>query len=61
MIPVLLRVLGDREDFVARAAMRTLCLFGARVIEPLKELLRQRNPLLRHRALEALDMVRAKL
>jgi HEAT repeat protein len=57
MLPALLRVLGDREDYVARAAMRTLSLFGARVIEPLKQLLHQRNPLVRHRALEALNMI----
>jgi HEAT repeat protein len=61
MIPVLLRVLGDREDFVAHAAMRTLSLFGTQALSPLKSLLHQRNPLLRQRALEALDMLQSQL
>jgi HEAT repeat protein len=58
IIPVLLRVLGDREDFVARAAIRSLTPFGEKVIEPLKKLLKQRNPLLRRRALEAIETIR---
>jgi HEAT repeat protein len=57
-IPVLMRVLGDREDFVARAAIRSLRPFGEKVIEPLKKLLKQRNPLLRRRALDAIESVR---
>jgi HEAT repeat protein len=61
IIPPLLRVLADREDYVARPAMVSLAPFGEKVVEPLKELLRQRNPLVRRRALEALAAVRAKL
>jgi len=59
IIPVLLRLLGDREEYVARIATRSLTLFGASVIEPLEKLLQQRNPLVRRRALEALESVRA--
>ena len=36
IIPVLLRVLGDREEFVARAAMRSLAPFGDVAMPPLK-------------------------
>ncbi|MCY3022353.1 MAG: HEAT repeat domain-containing protein, partial [Planctomycetota bacterium] len=61
IIPPLLRLLGDREDYVARAAVRSLTPFGAKVVEPLGKLLAQRNPLVRRRALEALEVVRAAL
>lgn len=61
IIPPLLRVLADREDYVARPAIASLAPFGEKVIEPLKDLLRQRNPLLRRRALEALAAVRTRL
>lgn len=59
IIPVLLRLLGDREDYVARIAIRSLTLFGAQVAEPLESLLRQRDPLVRRRALDALESIRA--
>lgn len=59
VIPVLLRLLGDREEYVARIATGSLALFGAAVVEPLEKLLQQRNPLVRRRALEALESVRA--
>ncbi|MFH0938812.1 MAG: HEAT repeat domain-containing protein [Planctomycetota bacterium] len=61
MIPMLLRALGDREDYVARLAISSLALFGEQVTNQLKLLLKSRNSLLRQRALEALAAVRAKL
>ena len=57
IIPVLLRVLGDREDYVARAAMRSMVPFGAQMIPPLRQLIQHRTPRLRHRALEALEYI----
>jgi HEAT repeat protein len=59
MIPVLLRVLGDREDFVARAAIRSLVPFGDIAVPSLTKLLKQRNPLLRRRAIDALEAIQA--
>ena len=59
MIPVLLRVLRDREDFVSRAAIRSLVPFGDVAVPPLTRLLKQRNPLLRRRAIDALEAIQA--
>ena len=61
MLPTLLRVLGDREDYVARLAVSSLAPFGEGAVEPLKQLLKQRNPLLRRRAIDGLAAVHAKL
>ena len=61
IIPILLRVLGDREDFVAQAAMRSMAPFGERMIPSLQQLLQQRAPILRRRALEALESIREAL
>ncbi len=58
-IPVLLRVLGDREDFVARASIRSLVPFGDIAVPSLQKLLKQRNPLLRRRAIDALEAIQA--
>ena len=55
------RVLGDREDYVARLAVSSLAPFGEGAVEPLKQLLKQRNPLLRRRAIDGLAAVHAKL
>jgi HEAT repeat protein len=59
IIPVLVRVLRDREDFVAKAAMRSLAPFGQKAIDELNTVLRERNPLARKRALDAIEMIRA--
>ncbi|MBE7464082.1 MAG: HEAT repeat domain-containing protein [Planctomycetes bacterium] len=58
MIPALVRLLGDREDFVARAAGRTLKQFGARAVPILEEVVRGRDPLARLRALDVLEELR---
>lgn len=59
-IPVLVRLLGDRDEIVAKAAQRSLVLFGARSREALEAALRERNPALRRRAVETLEALRAK-
>jgi HEAT repeat protein len=56
IIPVLLRVLSDREDYVARAAAGSLARFGGTALPALKKLLQHRSPLYRRRALEALGI-----
>jgi HEAT repeat protein len=61
IIPVLLRLMGDREDYVARIAGRALVPFGEKVVEPLRKLLQDRNPLVRRRALDALDIIHTAL
>jgi HEAT repeat protein len=60
-IPVLIKLLGDRDEIVAKAAQRTLVQFGSRARDPLQAVLRDRNPGLRRRAVEALESLRAKL
>ena len=59
IIPVLLRGLSDREEFVAHAAMRSLAPFGDAAMPSLTKLLKQRNPLLRRRALDAITVLQA--
>ena len=60
-IPVLIKLLGDRDEIVAKAAQRSLVLFGTRSREPLQAVLRDRNPGVRRRAVETLEALRAKL
>ncbi|HYF50923.1 MAG TPA: HEAT repeat domain-containing protein [Planctomycetota bacterium] len=61
IIPILLRVLSDREDYVARAAIRSLALFGEEAIPSVRALLKNRNPLLRRRVIEALAGIREQI
>ncbi|MCZ7643998.1 MAG: HEAT repeat domain-containing protein [Planctomycetota bacterium] len=60
MIPVLIRVLGDREDFVARAAGRTLALFGNKSVPWLEAAVRAPDPRARRHALAVLEELRRK-
>jgi HEAT repeat protein len=52
-MPPLLRLLGDRDDAVARAAIRALAPFGEQAAARIPGLLRDSNPLVRRRAIEA--------
>ncbi|MCK6471092.1 MAG: HEAT repeat domain-containing protein [Planctomycetes bacterium] len=57
-IPLLVRVLGDREEFVAKAAGRSLLAFGVLSLPALDEALRGRDPRARRLALELIETVR---
>jgi hypothetical protein len=57
ILPILLRALGDRDDLVSHAATRSLVLFKEEALAPVKNLLKQRNPLIRKRAIEALQSI----
>jgi len=59
-IPVLVRLLADRDDIVSGAAQRSLALFGAAALDSVRAVLRGRNPVLRRRAVETLDAIRAR-
>jgi hypothetical protein len=57
-IPALVRVLGDRTEYVARAARRALVVFGSAAVPALQAALRGRDPNVRGQALAVLDELR---
>jgi len=63
LIPILVRVLADPVDYVARAAHRSLESFGMEALPALEAALKDRDPRRRRRAfvaLEALQKLKAK-
>jgi len=58
MLPFLVRVLGDRVDYVARAAHRSLEYFGTEAAPALDAALKDRDPRRRRRAFAALEAIR---
>lgn len=57
MLPALLRCLGDREEFVGNAAVRTLKLFGPGVLTAVKPMLRTTDSRVRASVLRALVLL----
>jgi HEAT repeat protein len=57
-IPALVRVLGDRTDYVVRAAARSLVSFGGAALPALSAALRGRDPEIRRQALAVLEELR---
>jgi HEAT repeat protein len=57
-IPALVRVLGDRTDYVVRAAARSLAAFGPSAVPALSRALRGRDPEIRRQALAVLEELR---
>ncbi|HYG76184.1 MAG TPA: HEAT repeat domain-containing protein [Planctomycetota bacterium] len=60
-IPHLVKLLGDRDEIVASAAKRSLALFGNAALEPVRAVLRSRNPDMRRLAVETLEAIRARM
>jgi len=57
MIPALLSCLGDREEYVGNAAVRTLKLFGPGVVTAVKPMLRSTDPRVRAGVMRALILL----
>lgn len=58
IVPLLVRVLRDREKYIARAASDSLALYGKVAVPALEEALRSRDPRLRRNAVVALEAAR---
>ncbi|MCW8129399.1 MAG: HEAT repeat domain-containing protein [Planctomycetota bacterium] len=58
IVPLLVRVLRDREQYVARAASVSVDNWGRDAFPALEEALRSRNPRLRRNAIDALEGAR---